>query len=143
MKTITIDQKRSKLVFEHVMEIQSKKYALDYGRLALSAPTMLRRAGLMQALAFFEAKGSRPAKADQGEAEQTGKTHYRELVERWLVELIALGRVPDGTTSLRGYAETCCLVEYMRLTREVLALAQWHRRFAQSVLKVEPGEDVQ
>ncbi len=137
----TLDQRRSQLVFKHVMGVkeEEKDGGKAYGRVAVAAPTLIRRAGLMQALAFFEAKGA--SSGEQDDASESRKP-FCALVHHWLEELLALERLPSEVRSLRARAEVCELVDYMRLTREVLALAQWHRRFAQSVLKVEPSEEM-
>lgn len=140
MNTSTLDQRRSRYVFEHIAAIKGESYDLDYGRLALGAPTLIRRAGLMQALAFYEAKGG--VGCDAG-PDRPQKQQYGVLLGHWLSELKDLERVPAGVDSLRSHAEGLDLVPYMLLTRELLALAQWHRRFAQSVLKVEPGDDAE
>lgn len=126
-KLKTVDQKRAAIVFKHVKDVErDTEVAKKYGSLALSAPTLIRTAGLVQALAFYEAKG---------------KDHHLKLLDHWTQELKNLGILPKGKENLREYAasDSCGLVEYMRLTREVLALSQWHRRFAQSVLKAKTG----
>lgn len=126
----TTDQKRAGIVFKHVMEIKAKKddaeLAEKYGSLALAAPTLIRTAGLVQALAFYEAKG---------------KEHHLTLITNWTRELKYLDVILEDKNNLLEYvaSDSCGLVEYMRLSREVLALSQWHRRFAQSVLKAETG----
>lgn len=117
------------MVFKHVKAIEKDtKQAQKYGSLALAAPTLIRTAGLVQALAFYEAKG---------------KEHHRTLLNNWTEELKDLGVMPGDEKNLLEYAasDSCGLVEYMRLTRELLSLSQWHRRFAQSVLKAETGGD--
>jgi CRISPR-associated protein Cmr5 len=121
----TRDQKRAELVFPKVQELEGENLAKTYGAVALSAATLIRTAGLVQAIAFYEAKG---------------KDHHNIFLEHLKAELNDLGVLPAGQ-GLRQYAASCDLLAYMRLTRETIALCQWHKRFAQSVLKVEPGED--
>jgi CRISPR-associated protein Cmr5 len=121
----TRDQKRAELVFPNVKKLEGDKLAKKYGAIALSAATLIRTAGLIQAVAFFEAKG---------------KAHHEKLMAHLREELESLGVLPTGQ-GLREFAASCDLLAYMRLTRETIALCQWHKRFAQSVLKVEPGED--
>jgi CRISPR-associated protein Cmr5 len=121
----TRDQKRAELVFPKVRELEGGNLAKKYGAVALSAATLIRTAGLVQAIAFYEAKD---------------KDHHKKLLEHLKAELNDLGVLPTGR-GLREYAASCDLLTYMRLTRETIALCQWHKRFAQSVLKVEPGED--
>ena len=128
----TTGQERAAIVFKHVKALErDTEQAQRYGSLALAAPTLIRTAGLVQALAFYEAKGQQKQKA---------KEHYTTLVDNWTEELKARKIIPENTKNLREYAAcSCSLVEYMRLTREILALSQWHRRFAQSILKAETG----
>lgn len=121
----TRDQIRAAMVFEHVRPLENKVIRKDYGSVANNAPTLIRTAGLLQALAFYEAKG---------------KEHHVLLLQNLETELRELGILP-GDAALRSFVMNCDLVAYMRLTQEVLALCQWHKRFAQSVLKVEPGEE--
>ena len=124
----TTGQERAAIVFKHVKALErDTEQAQRYGSLALAAPTLIRTAGLVQALAFYEAKGKQ-------------KEYYTTLVNNWTEELKGRKIIPENTKNLREYAaSSCSLVEYMRLTREVLALSQWHRRFAQSILKAEIG----
>lgn len=89
-----------------------------YGSLAHRLPVLIRSAGLAQALAFVRAKGG-PAG------------------ERLLADLAAA----VGQADLERRSRCADLLEYMRLTRDVLAALVWYKRFAQSVLGVEPGAD--
>ena len=128
----TTNQERAAIVFKHVKALEGDtEQAQRYGSLALAAPTLIRSAGLVQALAFYEAKGN-----------QKEKEYYTTLINNWTEELKGRKIIPEDTKNLREYAaSSCSLVEYMRLTREILALSQWHRRFAQSILKAETGGD--
>lgn len=124
----TQDQRRAHLVYENVRSIENKPFAKKYGGLALPAATLIRQCGLVQALAFYEAKA---------------EDHHKQFVAHLRQELKQLGFLPTtpGKDGLREEAMRCDLTDYMRLTKETLALCQWHKRFAQSILKVQPGED--
>ena len=90
----------------------------QYGAAAHKLPVLIRTAGLAQALGFFEARGSEAA-----------KRLLRDLGE-------TLGR-PSLFADSRG-AE---LAAYIHLTRQALDALLWYKRFAQSVLQVEGGDE--
>ncbi len=119
----TRDQLRAQKVYEHILLLQKEDSGKKYGSLVLSAPTLIRTAGLLQAVAFYKAKND---------------PHHRKFLENLQTELFELKVLQKGT-DLHEHLMKCDLTEYMRLTHEVLGLCQWHKRFAQSVLKVEPG----
>jgi CRISPR-associated protein Cmr5 len=96
----------------HKGQGSEKKYAT----LCMKAPSLLRQAGLVQALAFLQTRG------------EEGKTLVSDLAE-------GLGK---NAKSLQDDAHEAALPVYMALTRNVVALAVWFRRFAQAELK---GED--
>lgn len=123
----TRDQRRAQLVYENTRSIENRPFAKKYGGLALPAATLIRQCGLVQALAFYEAKA---------------EDHHRQFVAHLQQELTQLGflSTEPGGPELREQAMRCDVTEYMRLTKETLALCQWHKRFAQSILKVQPGE---
>ncbi|MFA6811287.1 MAG: type III-B CRISPR module-associated protein Cmr5 [Desulfoplanes sp.] len=129
MKTIrTRDQKRAELVFENIRLLTENEPELGpkYGTLALNAPTFIRISGLIQVLAFYTSKKEQ---------------HHQLFMEHLTQELGDMQIIAKTCTDLLDFATTCDLVHYMHLTDEVLALTQWHKRFAQSVLKAETGGD--
>lgn len=90
-----------------------KKYATH----CMKAPTLLRQAGLVQAIAFLRTRGPE------------GKRYVDDLAK-------ALGK---DTTRLQTDAHSAALPDYMRLTRDAAGAASWFRRFAQAELKQEEG----
>lgn len=90
----------------------------QYGATAHKLPVLIRTAGLAQALGFVEARGSDAA-----------KRLLRDLGE-------TLGR-----PSLPADSRAAELPEYIHLTRQCLDALLWYKRFAQSVLQVEGGEE--
>lgn len=100
---------------EHESEIKL------YGSMAHKLPVLVRQAGLAQALAFVEARG---------QATQVDLLAH--------LSLTVDGR-EDGLLIRSREAE---LNEYIQLTRQALAALTWYKRFAQSVLEVEAGDDV-
>jgi CRISPR type III-B/RAMP module-associated protein Cmr5 len=124
MKNIqTRNQKRARLVFENVRSIENSAIQKKYGSISLSAATLMRTAGLVQALAFYAAKNEK---------------HHLQLMNHLESELKDMG-ILTLNDQLMNRAMDADLTTYMRLTQETIALCQWHKRFAQSVLKAETG----
>ena len=128
---MTREQKRASLVYDKIKQYEnSEGEPKDYGGMALRFPALLRSAGLVQALAFVDARG---------------KDAHKTFIHDFAAVLSELdGSGKSGKAAFDAYFEQvqgAALPEYMRMTREALALADWFKRFAQSVLKVEPGED--
>jgi len=128
---MTREQKRASFAYEKVKQYeQNENVRKDYGSMALRFPALLRSAGLVQAIAFVKARGNEAHKrfihdfaavlAKLNGANSSGKEAFDDLFKQ---------------------ARTAELPEYLRMTREALAVADWFKRFAQSVLKVEPGEE--
>lgn len=117
---MTRDQQRAWSAYQRVVGHRDKDKAWreKYGGMAHRLPVLVRQAGLVQALAFVQAKGEEP---------------YLTLLDD-LAHTVGMSR-----EDLLGRSRTSALAEYLRLTRELLRTAQWYRRFAQSVLEVEAG----
>ncbi|HNC45051.1 MAG TPA: type III-B CRISPR module-associated protein Cmr5, partial [Acidobacteriota bacterium] len=60
-----------------------------------------------------------------------------KLLLRHIAEVVQLTNLETLQSTVRK-AE---LRKYIRLTQEILTALVWFKRFAQSVLKVEPGEE--
>lgn len=104
-------------------EDTARKY---YGTMAQKLPVLIRSAGLAQALAFVDAKAS-----------GTHEEPYRQL----LGDLAQVLGYPDAGRLLEASREAG-LVDYMRLSRKAVLALTWFKRFAQSVLDVEPTEEM-
>lgn len=119
---MTREQKRAKSAFGRVVQYQSKEKSWrdQYGGMAHKLPVLVRQAGLAQALAFVESRD---------------KDAHRALLAD-LAQTVGLAK-----DALLKQSREAPLGEYLRLTREVLAIAQWYKRFAQSVLDVEAGAE--
>lgn len=96
-------------------------YRKEYGSMAHKLPVLIRTAGLAQALTFVQARGEQP--------HQELLTHLAEVID-----------MQDGAR-LAERSRHAELHEYMYLTRQALAALLWYKRFAQSVLKVEAGDE--
>ena len=130
----TRDQKYAADVYERVKKIEATpgdKAAKSYGSFAHKLPILIRTAGLAQALAFVEARG---VEIKNSKEKKTGDLFLRDLAG-------TVGE-QDAATLLRR-VRTVELGEYIRLTQQVMDALLWYKRFAQSVLGVEQGDDEQ
>jgi len=124
MTLLTRDQVYAGCVYERVAKVEPRQQAekQQYGAWAHRLPILIRTAGLAQALAFAEAKGTNAmATAFQRDlAEVLGQAGFRELAAR---------------------SRSAPIDEYMWLTQEVLTALLWFKRFAQSILDVTGDQD--
>jgi len=125
---VTREQVRASLVYEVVKRYEGTGEAKEYGSMALRFPALLRTAGLVQALAFVYSRGS-----------DAHKKFVRDLAEV-LLKLEDERSKLEGEAAYNEYFENvrkAKLPQYLSMTREALAVADWFKRFAQSVLKAE------
>jgi len=117
---LTSNQKYAAGIYQQVKQMKDKEdkdtYE-KYGSMSHRLPVLIRTAGLAQALAFVEVRG------DAG-----GKKLLEDMAE-----ILNFGR----KESLLKFSREAELLEYIYLTRRVLATLIWYKRFAQSVLDVE------
>jgi CRISPR-associated protein Cmr5 len=127
----TRNQKLAAQVFRQIEELQrdypEEKQRKRYGAMAHKLPVLIRTAGLAQALGFVEAKAQSQSGAMNG---------------RLLDDLSRTIGVADRQTLLRQSREAR-ISEYLHLTQKTLASLLWYKRFAQSVLGVEPGTETE
>jgi CRISPR-associated protein Cmr5 len=90
-----------------------------YGGMAHNLPALIRSAGLCQALTFVDTRN------EEG---------YKKLLDH--IAKTVQGE-QSGKEKLLAAARTSELLEYTRLTREVLLALNWFKRFAQSVLETD------
>jgi len=108
-------------VYEQVATVREKEPEYKkYGAMAHKLPLLIRTAGLVQALAFVEARG-------------------KEIQKRLLTDLKATIE-PNDPRTLLVHAQNADLSEYMRLTQQIMAALLWYKRFAQSILGVDVSE---
>jgi CRISPR-associated protein Cmr5 len=123
-KTIqTRDQEYAVDAYNRVKTVKPmSKTARDrYGSMAHKLPILIRTAGLAQALAFVNARG---------------KVEHRRLLND-----LALTLKKQSRENLAETAINAPLSEYIYLTQQALAALLWYKRFAQSVLDVQPGTE--
>lgn len=131
-----LDQKRAAQAYRDVSGLpkgeDKKEFRTRYGVMALKLTALIRSAGLCQAIHFVASRNKDP---------------YNELLKHLAGQL---KRVNPGINeidkkSLTEVIRKAELNEYLHLTREALAVANWYGRLAQSELKVlltdETGED--
>lgn len=119
----THDQKYAVDAYNRVKTVkQLSKIARDrYGSMAHKLPILIRTAGLAQALAFVNARG---------------KNEHKRLLND-----LALTLTQQNRENLAEMAMNAELNEYIYLTQQALAALLWYKRFAQSVLNVQPGAE--
>ena len=96
-----------------------KEYRDAYGSMAHRLPVLVHQAGLVQALAFVEARG---------------KPEHKKLLDH-LAEVVLDG---EDRQELLARSRLVDMMAYMHLTEKVLAALAWYKRFAQSILDVDP-----
>jgi CRISPR-associated protein Cmr5 len=99
-------------------------YKKKYGTMAHRLPILVRTAGLVQALAFVQAK--------RGNVGAWGD--YLDDVA-----VLLLGEGADGEALITA-SQHAPLSEYILLTRRVNEALVWYKRFAESILKVDASE---
>jgi CRISPR-associated protein Cmr5 len=115
----TRDQIYAAQIFRQVSTV-SEADRKKYGSMAHKLPILIRTAGLAQALGFLDARGN--------DAQARLLQHLAEVLGFDKATLLARSREAP-------------LTDYMRLTRQAMAALIWYKRFAQSVLQVEQGEE--
>ncbi len=118
----TLDQQYSATVYEQVLEIKKMQEHKKYGAMAHKLPILIHTAGLAQALEFVHSRG--------------------EPIQKRLLEHLAITIGQHDTDTLLHAVRKGTLGGYMRLTHQALAALLWYKRFAQSILEVDPTEAI-
>jgi CRISPR type III-B/RAMP module-associated protein Cmr5 len=130
-------QKFSDMVFTSVQEIArlqqqgdgDDRLARKYKSLCKRSGGVLRNSGLMQYLAFLKARGQRPS-----------ESHHDHLYQHLNNEIRNTG-VMGRDNDLFEHCRQAGLSVYMRLTRDILLLLQWHKRLADMLIQGDASED--
>lgn len=118
----TREQKYAKDVYIQVHEVwASGENYKKYGSMAHKLPILVRQAGLTQALAFAATR--KPA------------------AQHKLLEHLAATVLGADVNELLQQSRELSLLQYMRLTDDVMLALTWYKRYAQSVLGVDATED--
>lgn len=124
-------QKFANAVFPNVQDAAASDRAAKYKTLSKKAGSLVRNSGLMQALAFFQAKAQKPSEA-----------HHQIFYDHIQDELRQLNILPDNTVSLFDHVRKSSVPEYMYITRETLLLMNWHKRLADTlIIKEDDNND--
>lgn len=125
----TRDQKYARAAFTHVNAIKDQKNeASRYGAMAHKLPMLIHTSGLIQALTFVDARH----KEGSGPSRLMGDLSKTVLGEDGTKEKLLSAARGGGHSNLKAY---------IYLTRQVLAALLWYKRYAQSILGVEAGQD--
>ncbi len=124
-------QKFANAVFPRVQAISQgdSAGAVKYKTIAKKAGSLVRNSGLMQTLAFFQAKGQK-------------EPHFKTLASHLTAELSELNIIPTDTGSLFDHVRASSVPQYMYLTRETLHLLNWHKRLADTLIIKDEKEEM-
>jgi CRISPR-associated protein Cmr5 len=123
----TLEQEFAGKIYQQVAQYKQKYPKEDdparkkYGSMAHKLPILVRTAGLAQALAFVDSRG---------------KDEHKELLQH-----LAQVTVNANVDEFLRQSREADLPTYIYLTRKTMLALKWYKRFAQSVLKIEPGEE--
>lgn len=120
-----LDQKRAAQAYRDVSGLpnDNEEFKKRYGVMALKLTALIRSAGLCQAVHFVASRDKEP---------------YNELLKHLAAQLkrVNPGIKEGDKKSLPDVIRKAELNEYLLLTREALAVANWYGRLARSELKV-------
>lgn len=128
------NQAYSAAVYENVCSVakEPERIAGKYKGLCKRAGSLVRTSGLMQTVAFMEARGH-PGSEKQ----------YHILLEHLQSELLDLKVVnqQQGPLWLAAYVRKLELPEYMALTSKILLLLNWHKRLVETFITADVEEE--
>lgn len=110
-----------------IYEERDKAFHKKYGTMAHKMPILVRTAGLMQAIAFVHAKG-------------TKNKAWKQFLND-LAQTLEFSRPEYNGEALLRDAQQAQIGDYVLLTRRVSNALLWYKRFAESILKVEQGDE--
>lgn len=128
-RLVTREQFYAKAVFDKIKPFLDRPESdkKKYGSLAHKLPILIRTAGLAQALAFVQARNDE-------------KSPQHQLL-RDLADVLRENKVLAQNADLVERSREAPFDEYIRLTEASLQALLWFKRFAQSELKVQAGEE--
>lgn len=126
----TVHQRLAADVYTRVIAIRDhhdESFHKKYGTMAHKLPVLLHTAGLMQAIAFVQAKGTK---------NEAWKQFLNDLAQT-----LEFSRPDYDGEALLKEVQRAEIGSYILLTRRVSNALLWYKRFAESILKVEQGQD--
>jgi CRISPR-associated protein Cmr5 len=137
-------QNASRLVLKRASEPASAPWCKKYGRQCLRLPALILQCGLCQTVAFFEAKAQDGSEENSNQARRYFSALLDDLAEALGFTPFKHG-TPQRTDSPRSQliekARMAGLTEYQKLNRDALQCANYFKRYAEAILKVQLGED--
>ncbi|MFD3164297.1 type III-B CRISPR module-associated protein Cmr5 [Herpetosiphon sp. NSE202] len=126
----TRDQKFASVIYQQIQDIKQQSVANQkrYGVIAHKLPILIRTAGLAQALVFISSRSKK---------KELGKDDEFSLFLTHLTKTINI-----DTSDIVEYAIKVDLSKYMYITQQILDALLWYKRFAQSVLGIEPTDQL-
>jgi CRISPR-associated protein Cmr5 len=124
-----LDQTRANLAWEHITTVKndkSDKQKTTYGSTVHGLPTLIRSAGLSQALHFVLSRN---------------KPEATLVLDHLSVQLTRVDKNITDYQTLLQVVRKADLGRYLRLTQETLACVNWYKRFVQGVLNVDATDE--
>lgn len=101
--------------------------AKAYGAICMKLPILVHQSGLAPALHHVA---------------QLSKAEKRMILDHLAAQLHDAGILPNATREgLLRYAREASTTGVVGATREAQRCLEWYRRFAKTILRVEPGEE--
>lgn len=125
---MTLGQQRAALAYQHIHGLlgRSEEDRVRYGSMAQKLPILIRTAGLCEALHFVRSRD---------------KPILGELLDHLARQLARTDPAVGDGASLCVRVRQADITQYLWMTREALAAAEWYARLAQSELGVARGAD--
>ncbi len=126
----TVHQRLAADIYGRVIEIRDhhdESFCKKYGTMAHKLPVLLHTAGLMQAIAFVQAKG-------------TKNDAWKQFLND-LAHTLEPSRPDYDGEKLLEEARRAEIGSYILLTRRVSNALLWYKRFAESILNVDQGHE--
>ena len=124
----TIEQRRSEFALKKVEEVRKENYRGEYKSLVKKFPMMVLKNGLLQTIAFLEAKG---------------KEHHKALLDH--LKSYLEGESPlslqVGESLLSEYLSSIDVTQYRNITSDILIFIKWLGRYAEALIEEEGKSD--
>ena len=139
MSTVrTIEQKRSEFALKCVEKVREKEFAGNYKGLVKKFPMMVLKNGLLQTIAFVEAKGK--IKSDIEKGQKQHKEFYKHI-KAYLTEISPLSFPTPENQILSDALSKISVAQYRNITSDILAFAKWLGKYAEALVKEEAKEE--
>jgi CRISPR-associated protein Cmr5 len=116
------DQKMAEEAFKCVSLRKGKEKYQEYQSLAMTFPSLIHSCGLVQAVAFAEAKN-------------------KEYARDYANDLAAVLNMVETDVDLSDASRSADILQYMRLSRRALSAASWLKRYVQTFSDDKTDED--